>query len=148
MPELRKPTVADVTVMHAMMRPHIVSEALLPRTRLSIVQGLRDYVVAIQDEKIVGLASVSLIDVHLAEVGAVVCDQPEVLESLMVHVLAEARQMGVDRVFVLAPEPLPYERLGFSPAELTELPEKRDRQCLLCPAGGGGLPPPPRRWRL
>jgi amino-acid N-acetyltransferase len=130
---LRKPTVEDVDRMQALMAPHVLSEALLPRTRLDLVRGLRDFVLAEEDGELIGLASVSLVDVHLAEVGAVVCERPERLNELMDAVLDEARTMGVDRAFVLAPDPAPYRALGFEPTELSALPEKRDRQCLRCP---------------
>jgi len=130
--ELRKPTVADVSTMHSLMRPHILSEALLPRTHLSIVQGLRDYIVAEENGEIVGLASVSLIDLHLAELGAIVCEQPEILPALLERILDEVRAMGVERVFVLAPDSEPYEQFGFERTTIDDLPEKRDRQCLRC----------------
>jgi len=130
---LRKPTVTDVAAMQAMMQPHILSESLLPRTRLSIVKGLRDYTLAEREGNLVGLASVSLVDVHLAEIGAVVCENPELLDELLSAVLDEARGMGVERVFILAPDPGPYEAMGFCRTDIEALPEKRDRQCLRCP---------------
>lgn len=130
---LRKPTVADVPTMQTLMAPHIRTEALLPRTTLSIVKGLRDYTLVESEGQVVGLASVSLVDVHLAEIGAVVCDKPDLLEELITAVLAEARSMGVDRAFILASDPAPYEALGFVRADMSALPEKRDRQCLRCP---------------
>jgi amino-acid N-acetyltransferase len=130
---LRKPNVNDVTAMHKMMVPHVVSENLLPRSPRQIVENLRDYVIAEEDGHLVGLASLSLVECHLAELGAVVCDQPELLERLVKVALDEAKAVGVSRVFILAPEPAPFEALGFSKVAIQSLPEKRDRQCLRCP---------------
>ncbi len=131
---LRKPRLSDVSAMHHLMQPHIRSEALLPRTPRAIVEHLRDYTLAVdEDDTVVGLASLSLVEVHLAELGAVVCQQPELMEALVTRVLDEAREMGVQRVFVLAPEATAYEALGFSVTAISDLPEKRDRQCLRCP---------------
>ncbi|HJN75493.1 MAG TPA: hypothetical protein QGF58_16305 [Myxococcota bacterium] len=130
--ELRKPKVTDVAAMQALMAPHVLAESLLPRTRLSIVKGLRDYTLAEDGGDLVGLASVSLVDVHLAEIGAVVCENPELLEELLGAVLDEARAMGVERVFILARDPAPYEAVGFARTDIETLPEKRDRQCLRC----------------
>jgi amino-acid N-acetyltransferase len=130
---LRKPTVSDVPAMQALMAPHILREDLLPRSALSIVQGLRDYTLVEGDGQLVGLASVRLVDLHLAEIGAVVCLDPSQLQVLLEALLAEARSMGVDRAFILAPDPQPYVALGFEVTELANLPEKRDRQCLRCP---------------
>ncbi len=130
----RKPRLSDVPAMHLLMEPHIRSEALLPRTPRAIVEHLRDYTLAVDEEgAVVGLASLSLVEVHLAELGAVVCQQPELRSSLVTRVLEEAQEMGVQRVFVLAPESTAYEILGFKVTEIADLPEKRDRQCLRCP---------------
>ena len=71
----------------------------------------------------------------LAEIGALVCDAPgEMRASLLESALVEARSFGVRRVFVLAPasEAEAFESLGFSRADISDFPEKRDRQCLRC----------------
>ena len=82
--------------------------------------------------RLVGLASLSLVECHLAELGAVVCEKPELLSRLVSVALDEAQSVGIQRVFVLAAEPDPYQELGFSRVEIQALPEKRDRQCLRC----------------
>ena len=130
--ELRKPTVSDVEMMHQLMAPHVRTEVLLPRSQRHIVENLRDYVIAEDDGRLVGLASLSLVECHLAELGAVVCENPELLSRLVTVALEEARAVGIQRVFVLASEPEPYLELGFSQVEIQTLPEKRDRQCLRC----------------
>lgn len=130
--QLRKPSVRDVPQMHALMRPHILTEALLPRSERDVLRNLRDYVVAEEDGELVGLASLSVVEAHLAELGAVVCRHPERMATLISAALEEARSLGVERVFVLAPEADPYEALGFKLSDLSNYPEKRDRQCLRC----------------
>lgn len=130
---LRKPTVQDVPHMANLMAPHILKEALLPRSERTIVERLRDYTVAEAEGEVIGLVSISLVELHLAELGAVVCEDPEHLERLVNAALTEARSLGVTRVFVLAQDPEAYEALGFTRAQLADYPEKRDRQCLSCP---------------
>ena len=130
--ELRKPTVNDVSTMHKLMAPHVLSEVLLPRSQRHIVENLRDYVVAEDNGRLVGLASLSLVECHLAELGAVVCEQPELLSRLVTVALEEARSVGIEQVFVLASDPTSYLELGFDQVEIQALPEKRDRQCLRC----------------
>lgn len=131
--ELRKPTVRDVAMMHKLMAPHVRSEVLLPRSQRHIVENLRDYVVADDNGRLVGLASLSLVECHLAELGAVVCERQELLNRLVTVALDEARSVGIERVFVLAADPIPYLELGFHQVDIQALPEKRDRQCLRCP---------------
>ena len=130
---LRKPTVSDVEAMHQLMAPHVRKEVLLPRSPRQIVEHLRDYVIAEDDGQLIGIASLSLVECHLAELGAVVCEKPELLKRLVEVALEEARIVGIKRVFVLAQHPEPYQDLGFKQVEIQTLPEKRHRQCLRCP---------------
>ncbi len=130
---LRKPKVGDVPSMVALMSPHVMSERLLPRTSRQVAERLRDYVVAEHSGDIIGLASVTLVDLHLAEVGALVAADEAVETRLIDAVLCEAAEMGVSRAFVLTDALEPWQRRGFAPTTVSRIPEKRDRQCLRCP---------------
>lgn len=130
---LRKPVLSDVPHMLSLMEPHVRTEALLPRSPRLVIERLRDYVVAEREGRIVGLASLSLVDDSLAELGALVWECPEQLPPLVDAVLGEARALGVRRAFVLVPDADPLEALGFQRTTVETLPEKRDRQCLRCP---------------
>ena len=130
---LRKPTVHDVQGIYALMRPHILRESLLPRTERQIIERLRDYTVAERDGDLVGVVSIALVELHLAELGVLVCSEPAQAERLVAAALTEAESMGVNKVFVLAPETDRYQGLGFRESDLANYPEKRDRQCLRCP---------------
>lgn len=133
---LRRPTVRDVPTMMELMAPHITTERLLPRTPREVAERLRDYLVAVREEpegqRLVGLASVSLVDTHLAEVGALTAVEEEAEERLIEAVLDEVRAMGVERAFVMTDDGAPYARQGFQRTDLQAIPEKRDRQCLRC----------------
>ncbi|MCB9762334.1 MAG: hypothetical protein H6739_21230 [Alphaproteobacteria bacterium] len=131
--QLRKPTIADVSDMLTLMAPEVRAEALLPRSRRAVIERLRDYVVAEDHDGLVGLASLSLISDELAELGALVSPAPSLTEALIAALFEEARDLGVRRAFVLAPDPAPFEALGFAQVALDQLAEKRDRQCLRCP---------------
>ncbi len=130
--ELRKPTVADVPAMVAMMAPHVTTERLLPRTPREVAERLRDYTLAFRADELVGLASVSLVDTHLAEVGAFATVDVEAEVELIEAVLVEVRAMGVERAFVMTNEGTAFQQQGFQLTTLETLPEKRDRQCLRC----------------
>lgn len=134
---IRRPTVADVPAMVAMMHPHVLAERLLPRSPRQVVERLRDYLVAERQvgdapPQLVALASVALVDTHLAEVGAVAGDDPDVVATLVGQLLDEAREMGVADAFVLTDAPAAYEAMGFMRTDVSAIPEKRDRQCLRC----------------
>ncbi len=133
---VRKPTVADVPAMVALMRPHILAERLLPRSARQVAERLRDYVVAERESEdgrvLAGVASISLVDTHLAEVGAIAGDSADTQLRLVRHLLEEVEQIGVGDAFVLTDDPAMFETLGFRRTDIAEIPEKRDRQCLRC----------------
>jgi len=136
--QLRKPTVADVPTMVGLMQPHILAERLLPRSTRQVAERLRDYLLAEEvDEdgarRTVGVASVSLVDTHLAELGALVGESQAVELDMVHHLLDEAWNMGVDQAFVLTDRPDLFEGVGFRRTRVQDIPEKRDRQCLRCP---------------
>ena len=131
-PTLRKPTVQDVEAIMLLIEPEVLSERLLPRTTRQVTERLRDYTVAVEDDRIVGVASVSLVDLHLAEIGVLSGERPEVEQALIDAVLAEAETMGVGRSFVLTDDASRFEALGFTRTTMASLPEKRDRQCQRC----------------
>ena len=129
---LRKPNVADVPAMMSLMAPRILAEQLLPRSPRQVVERLREYVLATRHGEVVGLASVTLVDFDLAEVGALAAHDDDALGLLLDAVLAEVRALGVARAFVLTHEPQVFEARGFSRTSLDSLPQKRDHQCAHC----------------
>jgi N-acetylglutamate synthase-like GNAT family acetyltransferase len=131
--QLRKPTAGDIPSMLRFMQPGMEDESLLPRTEWQVAERLRDYTLAVEGDRLVGLGSVALVDAHLAEVGALVAATAAVEDLLVGALLDEAQDMGVGRAFVLAADPTAWERNGFTRTALARLPEKRDRQCLRCP---------------
>lgn len=133
---LRKPTVGDVPQIIELLRPHVLAERLLPRSPRQVAERLRDFLLAEQEgdgaTELVGVASISLVDTYLAEVGAIAARDEEIEAALIRHLLAEASEMGVADAFVLTDAPELFESLGFQRTRVQDIPEKRDRQCLRC----------------
>jgi amino-acid N-acetyltransferase len=129
---LAKPTVAQVPAILELIGPEIAREAVLPRTARQIAERLRDYTVALRGDEVVGVASISLVDLHLAEVGVLQATLPGIASTLLDAVLDEARTMGVGRAFVLTADPARFEAEGFTRRPVQSIPEKYERQCLKC----------------
>lgn len=134
--QLRKPTVADVPQIVELLRPHVLAERLLPRSPRQVAERLRDFLLAerLHDglTELVGVASISLVDTYLAEVGAIAANDTDIEAALIRQLLAEATEMGVADAFVLTDAPELFEALGFRRTRVQDIPEKRDRQCLRC----------------
>lgn len=129
---LAKPTVAQVPAILDLLAPEIAREAVLPRSARQVAERLRDYTVALRGDEVVGVASITLVDLHLAEVGVLTAAHPGIASTLLDAVLDEARAMGVERAFVLTADPARFEAEGFARRPVQSIPEKYERQCLKC----------------
>ena len=74
-----------------------------------------------------------IVEPHLAEVGAWAGVDESITGRLLDHILTEARDVGVQRAFVLTDDATPFEARGFERCTLSGIPEKRDRHCVHCP---------------
>ncbi|MCB9741075.1 MAG: hypothetical protein H6741_17390 [Alphaproteobacteria bacterium] len=130
---LRRPRVTDVDSMLHLMEPHVRSGALLPRNRRQVLERLRDFSIAEERGKVVGLMSLTVVGEDLAELGALVWAREEQLRTLVTAALDEARSLGVERVVALVSDPGALGALGFREVAVETVPEKYERQCLRCP---------------
>src|SRR6266851_6939581 len=67
----RKAILPDVDGIHAIMQPYAEKGTLLPRTIAELCENVRDFVVAEQDDTIVGCGALHLYGMHLAEIRSI-----------------------------------------------------------------------------
>lgn len=132
MTQLRAPTVSDLPRMLELMAPHVAAGRLLPRSPRELLERLRDYTVIEEQGALVGVGSVALIDMDLAEIGVLVAMRPELEIILVEHLLGLVSSMGIGRAFLMTDSGALVEAEGFRRVPLDALPAKRDRQCLRC----------------
>ena len=109
----------------------------LPRERSEIIDGIGSFVVCEEQGKVTGCASLHLYDSRLAEIrslgvyeGAQRRGQGK---ALVAHLVEKARQMAIEKVFVLTRVPEFFERQGFVLTSRARLPEKTKKDCERCP---------------
>lgn len=127
---------ADVVPIHELLSGYARMGRLLPRTIEQVSAEREQYVVAIENGRIVGCAALRVYDARLAEVCALAVAasyQGRGLGRLLVeHLVERAARRGVARVLALTLEDAFFERLGFERASMTEFPQKYARDCASC----------------
>ncbi len=134
--DVRSAVVADVPAIQRLINGYAETGVMLPRSLHSIYGQIRDHLVALEDGNVVGCVALSVVWQDLAEVRSLAVAQSHAGHSigttLVSRALAEARTLGVNRVFVLTYIEQFFHRLGFRGVEKSELPHKIWRECVHC----------------
>lgn len=134
---LRPARVDDVDAMQALINGYARQDRMLERSREFLVEHLRDFFVAVQGGRLLGCCAVAVLTADLAEIRSLAV-APEasgrgVGKALVDACVAEARRLGLRRVFALTLVPEFFERCGFTLVSLGRLPEKSTSECPVCP---------------
>ncbi len=102
-----------------------------------IFETLREFVVALDGDTAIGAAALHIDWADLAEVRTVVVSPDHqnrgVGRKLIEKQIEIARELGIERVFVLTDKPAWFAGLGFGPIDKADLPHKVWRDCVNCP---------------
>lgn len=135
--ELRDARVADVPAMAAVLNDYAERGLMLHRSRSELYDRIRDFRVAAQDERIVGVAGLRVMWANLAEVYALAvaptARRMGLGRKLVESTVELARELGIRRVFALTYERPFFERCGFEVVDRRMLPLKVWGECVRCP---------------
>ncbi len=135
--EIRKARMGDVERIHALILANSRRHLMLARSRAEVYTSLRDFEVAEAEGEVVGCGALAIAWENLAEVRSVaVADAWQnrgVGQRLVEACLAEARRLGIGRVFALTMAPVFFGRLGFEEVDKETLPHKIWADCINCP---------------
>ena len=123
--------------MRALIDRFAAEDRMLSRSRDFLLEHLRDFVVAEADGAFAGCCALAVLTPDLAEVRSLAV-LPEsgrrgIGKALVDACVAEARRLGLRRVFALTLVPEFFERCGFTLTSLGRLPEKSASECPVCP---------------
>ncbi len=128
----------DVKAIHRLISEQAANGHLLPRAISDIYAQFRDFIVY-QDEngdEIIGCGSLQVVWEDLAEIKSLAVTASHegrgIGSELIEHLLQDARDIEVARVFVLTYRPRLFERLGFTHMEKSQLPHKIWGDCIRC----------------
>lgn len=133
----RKATFQDVEAIHALVNQYAEQGLMLGRSRNVLYECLREFMLAEDDGKVVGVGGLHLVWDALAEVRAMAIDpsfaKQGIGRSIVTALEEEAKQLGVTTLFTLTYQPGFFSKLGFTEVSKDELPHKVWKECINCP---------------
>ena len=134
---IRRATVADTADILDLVNGLAVDQIMLARSPASIIENIRDFVVAEVGEHFGGCAALAIIWSDIAEVRSLaVASEFRTLgigRALTEKLLADAEELGIARVMAFTYVAGFFQKLGFHVVEHASLPHKVFNDCLNCP---------------
>jgi acetyltransferase, GNAT family len=133
----RKARFGDVEYIYDLIHRYAMRGEMLPRSRNTLYENLRDMVVAEEHEWVVGVGSLHIMWDRLAEVRMMAIASTHIRQGIGAEIvrrlLAEGESLGIEKVFTLTYKPEFFHRLGFIRISREELPQKVWKECIDCP---------------
>ncbi len=129
--------VGDANSMHRLISHFADKGEMLPRALSEIYDGIRDYFVVREGDRVIACAALQVTWADLAEIRSLAVDEKEQnqkIGSLLIQAcLKDAKELGIRRVFCLVRKPAFFEKHGFRLIDKKELPQKVWAECYRCP---------------
>ncbi|NQU74861.1 MAG: N-acetyltransferase, partial [Planctomycetes bacterium] len=126
--EIRQARMPDASAICEIVNYHAELGRMLHRSMEAVYERLRDFLVADNDGQILGCAAVEIAWANLAEIKSLAV-RPEhtgegIGRKLVAAAVADAKQLGLKRLFALTYEQAFFARYGFRVIDKNELPSK------------------------
>ncbi len=134
----RKAIFADVEAILKLVNDYAAQGLMLMRSRNSLYEGLRDFVVAVNDNgEVVGVGGLHMIWDRIAEVRMMAVApsyrRHGIGAEIVRRLLEEGTKLGVEKFITLTYQPEFFHTLGFITVTKEELPHKIWKECIDCP---------------
>jgi amino-acid N-acetyltransferase len=134
---LTKADLKDIPQMLALVAEEVKSGVILDRSADEIATNIRSYVLAKEEEKLVGYTALHIHSPRLAEVRSLIVDEAfrgrSVGKQMVQFALEEARELGLEEVLVLTYLPQFFLKMGFEEIAKESIPEQKIwADCIKC----------------
>lgn len=145
---IRNARIEDVKPIYELLNFYSAKDLLLGRSLSSLYDQLRDFkVYTVADAKegglnqkgelIIGVGALHVCWENLAEIRSLAIVESfhgkGIGTKIVNDCLAEAKELGISKVFTLTYQPTFFEKMGFKPIDKSELPHKVWSDCIQCP---------------
>lgn len=134
---IRKAQIADVKDIQKLLMTFANRGDMLSRSLSELYESLRDFYVADDNGALLGAAALHIVWEDLAEVRSVAVTEDAgrkgIGSKLVQACIAEAREIGLKRIFCLTYKPDFFAKHGFRLVDKAELPHKVWGDCIKCP---------------
>ena len=134
---IRKAQIADVKDIQKLLMTFANRGDMLSRSLSELYESLRDFYVVEEDGVLLGASALHIVWDDLAEVRSVAVVEDSgrkgIGSRLVQACIAEAREIGLKRIFCLTYKPDFFAKHGFRLVDKSELPHKVWGDCIKCP---------------
>jgi len=127
----------DIKAMQAMVLPEVMSGVILFRSDDEVATNIRSYILALDDDKVIGYVALHIHAPNLAEVRSLIVDSDyrgkKIGAALVKQTINEAKELGIKQLFTLTYQKDFFEKLHFKEIPKESLPEHKIwADCVKC----------------
>lgn len=134
---IRKAVMSDTEGIYKLISQYAKEGKLLVRTYSSIYENLQSFVVAVINNEVVGICSLTVLDRNLAEVRSLAVSPGYVGKgigkALVQQIIKETEVLEITRLISLTYQITFFSKLGFYQVDKNQLPQKMWKDCINCP---------------
>ena len=135
--ELTKANLSDIPNMQNLVIPEVEAGVILARSSDEIATNIRSYIIARQDNEIVGFCALHIHTPELAEIRSLIVKESKrgmgIGQSLIDKAMQEAKILGLKKVLTLTYKQSFFEKLGFVEIPKESIPEHKIwADCIKC----------------
>jgi amino-acid N-acetyltransferase len=135
--KIRRALMSDCDAIYKLLQRWNRDNKLLARSYSAIYESLRDFFVAVKDDRVVGTAAMHFVWHNLGELRSVAVEESEhgakIGHRLVEACIDDAIFSGLQEVFVLTLIPDYFKSFGFELINPDELPRAIWADCINCP---------------
>jgi amino-acid N-acetyltransferase len=135
--EVRKARMDDIAPLLELINGYAARGIMLPRTEFELSESIRDFSVALSDDRLVGCGALHFYSPHVGEIRSLAVDESAktlgVGRAVIDALIVEAGSYSLDAVFAFTYVSEFFRKMGFAAVERGELPLKAWKDCLRCP---------------
>jgi len=133
----RKAKLSDISLMQSLVTSEVEAGIILERNSDEMATNIRSYLLACNEEKLVGFCALHLHTSTLGEIRSLVVNEDfrsrGIGQSLITQLLDEANSLGLKEVLSLTYKQSFFENLGFIEIQKESLPEHKIwADCIKC----------------
>jgi amino-acid N-acetyltransferase len=135
---IRKATIEDIKIIHALLMHYGAKGVLLPRPLSRLYDHIRDFSVYVEpgSNKIIGCCALEFCWEDLAEIRSLAVAENYLRQDIGTKLLAaafeEAKNYKIKKLFTLTYKPEFFKKFGFVQIDRSELPLKIWSDCIHC----------------
>ena len=133
----RKPTFDDIEAIFKLINDYAADGVMLSRSRSVLYETIREMIVAVEGDKVIGVGALHVTWNELAEVRSMAVEREHTRRgiggAIVRRLIDEGKKFGVKKFFTLTYKPKFFQALGFRTITKEELPHKIWRECIDCP---------------